>query len=127
MAQPISVDMQRFSVAISRDMRMTPVANKRGPPPLADGFVVGLADLTQDPPHRGERHPDGDELVLVVSGRATVTLESAPAAPLELGPGEACVIPMGEWHRIHPIEPTRLVYITPGPRSEHRPLQQPKG
>jgi quercetin dioxygenase-like cupin family protein len=117
------IDMSRHSIAISRDLRMQRIANQRGPGPRVDGFHVGVADMTRDPPHNGERHPDGDEFILILSGRVTVTVDSSPKDSLELGPGDACVIPKGEWHRVHLVEPTRLLHITPGPNGDHRLLQ----
>ena len=117
------IDTSRYSIAISRDLRMAPVANRPGPPLRADGLCVGIADMTRDPPHAGEMHPDGDEFICILSGRVTVTVESSPNTSLELGPGDACIIPKGEWHRVHLLEPTRLLHITPGPNGDHRPLQ----
>jgi|SRR5580658_8185823 mannose-6-phosphate isomerase-like protein (cupin superfamily) len=117
------IDTSRHSIAISRDLRMAPVANRRGPPLRADGLCVGIADMTRDPPHAGERHPDGDEFIYILSGRVTVTVDSSPNTSLELRPGDACIIPKGEWHRVHLLEPTRLLHITPGPNGDHRQLE----
>jgi quercetin dioxygenase-like cupin family protein len=117
------IDTSRHAVAIGRDLRMNRITNQRGPHSRVDGFYVGIADMTRDPPHNGERHPDGDELILILSGRVTVTVEGAPDESLELGPGDACIIPKGAWHRVHLLEPTRLVHITPGPNGDYRPLQ----
>ena len=116
------VDMSRQSIVIGRDLRMDRITNQQGPPARVDGFHVGVADMTRDPPHDGERHPDGDEFIVILSGRVTVTVESAPNDSLELGPGDACIIPKGEWHRVHLLQPTRLLHITPGPNGDHRPL-----
>jgi mannose-6-phosphate isomerase-like protein (cupin superfamily) len=117
------IDTSRHSIAISRDLRMALVVNRRGPPLRADGLCVGIADMRRDPPHGGEMHPDGDEFIYILAGRVTVTVDSSPENPLELGPGQACIIPIGEWHRVHLLEPTRLLHITPGPNADHRPLQ----
>ncbi len=116
------IDTSQHSIAIGRDLRMDRIANQRGPQARVDGFQVGVADMTHDPPHDGERHPDGDELILILSGRVTVTVESAPNDSIELGAGDACIIPKGEWHRVHLLEPTRLLHITPGPNGDHRRL-----
>ena len=85
-------------------------------------MTLGIQMLEHDAPHGGEVHPDGDELLYVVSGRLEVTLESEPTAPVQLGPGEVCVVPRGEWHLVHVIAPGVLVNLTPGPRGDHRPL-----
>lgn len=116
------VDPARFSIAISHQLSMAPVEQRPGPPSICDGLTVGIAEMTRDPPHNGERHPDGDELIYIISGRVQVLGDSAPNVPCELGPGQMCIVPRGEWHRVHLLEPTRLLYITPGPHGEHRPI-----
>ena len=92
-----------------------------GPPVRADGMTVGIIDMTADAPHNGEMHPDGDELLYVISGSIEVTSD-ASAAPLILGPNDSCIINKGEWHNVHILEPAKLIHITPGPGGEHRPL-----
>jgi quercetin dioxygenase-like cupin family protein len=116
------IDTTRCSVLVSRDLRMEPKENPPGPPIRIDGLTVGFVHLTKDAPHDGERHPDGDELLYIISGRVRVAAESAPDKVYELGPGECCILPKGEWHRVHLLEHTHLIHITPGPHGEHRPL-----
>jgi mannose-6-phosphate isomerase-like protein (cupin superfamily) len=122
MAKLRLIDTSRYSVTISRELQMAPVENRPGPPVRIDGLTVGIVNATHDTPHGGERHSDGDEMLYVISGRVRITAESAPDDPCELGPGESCIVPKGEWHRVHLLEPTRLLHITPGPHSDHRPL-----
>ena len=96
-----------------------------GGPPRIDGFTVGAPFLTpgREPPHAGEMHPDGDELLYLVSGRILVRLElEAGARDTEVRAGQALVVPRGVWHRIFIEEPGQLVHVTPGPGGEHRPL-----
>ena len=116
------VDSAGFSIAISRDLCMSLVEHRAGRPPLCDGLMVGIVDMDRDPPHGGELHPDGDELIYIISGKVRVVGESAPDEPYELGPGDACIVSKGEWHRVRLLEPTRLLHITPGPRGDHRPV-----
>ena len=85
-------------------------------------MTIGFASVTGKGPHNGEVHPDGDEILYVVSGRLRVIGESNPGGALELGPGDACIVRKGEWHRIQTLEPAQLVHITPGPRGDYRPL-----
>lgn len=85
-------------------------------------MTIGIVTLTEDAPHRGEVHPDGDEILYVVSGRLRVTGESEPDSAFELGAGQACIVPKGEWHLVKLLEPTQLIHITPGPNGDHRPL-----
>ncbi|HEY2814581.1 MAG TPA: cupin domain-containing protein [Acidimicrobiales bacterium] len=84
---------------------------------------MGAPELTSDAPHDGEMHPDGDELLFMVSGAVTVRLELAGGDCLvELGAGDAVVVPKGVWHKVTLREPGRLVHITPGPNGDARPL-----
>jgi quercetin dioxygenase-like cupin family protein len=122
MGKITTVNFARFSIAISRDLSMSVVEQRPGPPAVCDGLTVGIADMGRDPPHGGELHPDGDELIYIISGKVRVVGESALAEPCELGPGEACIVSKGEWHRVRLLEPTRLLHITPGPRGDHRPV-----
>jgi quercetin dioxygenase-like cupin family protein len=85
-------------------------------------MTVGIETIVDDAPHRGEVHPDGDEILYVVSGRLRVAGESDPNMTLELGAGEACIVRKGEWHLVHVLEKTQLIHITPGPNGDHRPL-----
>ncbi len=69
-----------------------------------------------------ERHPAGDEVVICLSGRMTVIYETdAGDVRVELGPCEAMINPAGAWHTADIDEPVRLMTITPGLGTEHRP------
>jgi mannose-6-phosphate isomerase-like protein (cupin superfamily) len=70
-------------------------------------------------------HPDGDELLYLISGAVSVVLELSDATKtLEVGPGQAVIVPKGVWHRVLIHEPSQLVHLTPGPGGEHRPLDE---
>jgi mannose-6-phosphate isomerase-like protein (cupin superfamily) len=99
------------------------IAKTKGPPRRIEGYTVGAPIVTDDPPHGGEMHPDGDELLYVVSGRFNVSLElDAERREVELRGGDALVVPRGVWHLVALQEPGQLVHITPGPGGAHRPL-----
>ena len=94
-----------------------------GPPARVKGFTVGAPVLARNPPHGGEMHPDGDELLILVSGHVVVVLEEdAGKHRVELRAGQALVVPRGVWHRVELQEKSQLVHVTPGPGGEHRPL-----
>ena len=117
-----TVDVSRYSFDVHRDLSVTTRARRPGPPERIDGMTVGIVTMANDAPHGGEVHPDGDEILFVISGRLRVTGDSEPNTPIELGPGDACIVHRGEWHGVSVLEPTQLVHITPGPNGEHRPL-----
>jgi mannose-6-phosphate isomerase-like protein (cupin superfamily) len=117
------IDLTREVVGFDRtDGRARLVDQLSGrPPQRIDGFTIGAPHLAGDPPHDGEMHPDGDELLYLVSGAATVTLElSGGTTPVGLGAGDALVVPQGVWHQITTREPAQLIHITPGPNGEAR-------
>jgi len=118
------VDVTRFVFDIHRDLSVSTRAKRPGPPERIDGVTVGVVSVTEDPPHGGEMHPDGDEILYVVSGRMRLSGDSAPDGPIELGPGDACIVRRGEWHLLKVVEPAQLLHITPGPRGAHRPVER---
>jgi mannose-6-phosphate isomerase-like protein (cupin superfamily) len=66
-----------------------------------------------------ERHPNGDELVQVVDGAATLHLMTADGPrSYELGAGMVIIVPQGAWHRFHSSNGVSLVTATPKP-TEH--------
>jgi len=113
------VDASRYSFDLHRDLSVSTREQRSGPPERIDGFTVGFIEMSGDAPHGGEVHPDGDEVLYVISGRLRVS--SDESGTLELGPGDACIVPKGEWHRVSVQEAARLVHITPGPNGDHRP------
>jgi len=71
-----------------------------------------------------ERHPAGDEIVLLLSGRTDFRLET-PAGEETLHleePGAYAVIPAGLWHTAIPQGVAKVLFITPGEGTEHRSL-----
>lgn len=117
-------DLSQVVVGLQRDGKACLLPNVPGPPTRIDGFTVGAAVMTRPAPHAGEMHPDGDELLFLVSGHVSVLLEEEGGPRmLEVRPGQAVVVPRGVWHRVVPNEASQLVHITPGPGGEHRPLR----
>lgn len=56
-------DASRFMINIDRDFAIATSEIKPGPPESFDGLNIGIATLENDPPHAGEVHLDGDELL----------------------------------------------------------------
>ena len=69
-----------------------------------------------------ERHPAGDELVVCLAGRITMIRETdGEPDPVELRPGAAMINPAGVWHTADVDGQARILTITPGVGTEHRP------
>ena len=116
------IELAREVVGLGADRRARLVEQVPGRPPRRiDGFTVGTSELSADSPHDGEVHPDGDELLYLVSGAADLKLELPDGdIHVELGPGDAIVVPQGVWHLLTMVEPGVLLHITPGPNGDAR-------
>ncbi len=114
------VDLSKFILAIQKDNSVQPNKIEFGAPKEVNGTTVGLVTMEQSPPHNGERHNDGDEIIILINGKVAIESDSNPDNPLMLEPGNSCIIRRGEWHKIKVIEKAQLVYITPGSNNEHR-------
>ncbi|MCP5179195.1 MAG: cupin domain-containing protein [Pseudomonadales bacterium] len=80
---------------------------------------MGLFTMDQPPPHDGERHPDGDEILIVLAGTLRICCDSEQH-PVPVRAGEACIVRSGEWHKLEADEPCTVIHITPGPDGEAR-------
>jgi len=120
---PIRFDLSRDSVALSRALAASVIKTSFGPHAAVDGYQLGLAKLSKPPPHDGERHPDGDEILYVVAGAVEVLLETEPAQRVALHAGDGVIVPRGVWHRLEIVAPAEILYATPG-RSEARPRRR---
>lgn len=115
------IDVRNHVIDIYKDWSISIRETRPGPPERVDGMTVGIVTMTQNAPHGGEVHPDGDEILYVVSGKLRVSCDSMDEE-LILDPGQAFIVPRGEWHQVDVLEPTQLVHITPGPHGDHRPV-----
>ena len=69
-----------------------------------------------------ERHPAGEELVVLVEGRMTLIQEiDGEERRVEMSAGEAVVNPKNVWHTADMDELCRTLFVTPGMGTEHRP------
>jgi len=123
MHKAMQFDATAQTVAVGRDMLAKIVAARPDPAIPVDGYTFGVATMTENSPHAGEMHPDGDEVLYLIDGKVSVTLETEPLQVLEMLPGDGAVVPKGVWHRVDILEPSQIVYLTPGPGSEYRPLK----
>lgn len=69
-------------------------------------------------------HPEGDELLYLLSGEIDVLLEeSAGDRVVRLRGGEGCLVPRGVWHRLILKEPSDLLFVTPPRGTRLRPAR----
>jgi quercetin dioxygenase-like cupin family protein len=71
-----------------------------------------------------ERHPAGDELVCLLSGKVTLILDrDGTRETVELQKaGEYVLVPKGTWHTARTRVPTWMLFVTPGEGTENKPV-----
>lgn len=72
-----------------------------------------------------EVHPNGDEFVFLVSGRADLVLQQGDKEDVVAldEPGQFVIVPAGTWHTGRISEPTQMLFVTPGEGSVN--LEEP--
>ena len=70
-----------------------------------------------------EQHPNGDEIVILLSGAVDFILETPEGnTKLEVRKtGEYAFVPKGTWHTANPLQPTKMLFITAGEGTQVRP------
>lgn len=120
MTKPIPFDPSIHVIGLSRDFAAKKLPERPDPPTPIDGVTFGVATMSENSPHGGEMHADGDEVLYLISGQVRVVFLDDPVDDIDVLPGEGLVVPKGMWHRVDVIEPCEIVYITPGPNNEFR-------
>ena len=123
MIKPRKFNPATHTIALDRELQATEHLEQPDPPLPVDGAMFGVAAMSENSPHGGEMHPDGDEILYLISGRARVVFIEDDEDDIEMLPGDGLVVPQGMWHRVDIIEPCEIVYLTPGPNNEFRPLE----
>ena len=89
---------------------------------LDQGRLMGSSMQSADWGH-WERHPAGDEILVLLSGEMELVLERESAEErATLVAGQAFIVPKGVWHRGIVKKPGQLMFLTPGAGTEHRSL-----
>lgn len=69
-----------------------------------------------------ERHPAGEELVVLVAGRIDLIQRiDGGERRIPVAAGQAVVNPPGVWHTADVHEPGQALFVTPGRGTEHAP------
>lgn len=85
------------------------------------GWLVSEFEFASDWPN-WEMHPAADEFVYLLSGAVEVLLEEPTGLRrITLNGSGAVVVPRGVWHTAKVIAPSRMLHVTRGAGTEHRP------
>lgn len=123
MTKAVAFNVDHHTVGIDPDLTASLVDAQPDPPVPMRGMTFGVATMQEDSPHAGEMHPDGDEILYLVAGRVRIELENDDRQELVMTVGDAVVVPRGVWHRVRILEPATIVYLTPGPNNQFRPIE----
>jgi mannose-6-phosphate isomerase-like protein (cupin superfamily) len=94
--------------------------------PAARGTLVTQGVSDGDWAH-WEMHPKGDEVVYLLDGDVTMIFERRRGEErVRLTPRQAVVVPAGVWHRALVPVPSRLLFMTYGEGTQHKPLASAK-
>lgn len=88
------------------------------------GRLTLVLEMTTDAGH-WEMHPNGDELVVLITGSVDFVYEDSAGAlvRVELREGHrAFLVPQGLWHRFEVKAPGLCLFATAGEGTQHRPL-----
>ena len=89
---------------------------------LEEASLLGVFPMQGDWAH-WEMHPADDEVLVLLDGAATMIFEDAGAQRrIEMKAGTTLVVPAGTWHRALVAAPGRLLALTYGKGTEHRPV-----
>jgi mannose-6-phosphate isomerase-like protein (cupin superfamily) len=89
---------------------------------LDHGRLMGSTEQSADWDH-WERHPAGEEILVLMSGELELVLDTGGGEQRAvLKPGQTFIVPRGVWHRGIVKKPGKLMFITPGAGTEHRPV-----
>jgi mannose-6-phosphate isomerase-like protein (cupin superfamily) len=129
-----ALDLSTTHIHLGLGARATPIPDFR----WDDEFLSNYEDETASDGDEGrlvmisyqtstwdfwERHPAGEEVVILLSGRADLVREiDGQEEIVELLPGHAAINPTGVWHRSVVHEPGDVLFITPSRGTEHRPI-----
>lgn len=87
------------------------------------GTLVGVYAMNADWPN-WEMHPAGDEVLILLEGAMTFILDGEDGERrLSMAPGATVIVPAGTWHRALVPQPSRLMALTFGEGTRHRPVQ----
>lgn len=86
------------------------------------GWLITEFEFASDWPN-WEMHPNADEFVYLLSGSVDLLLElPEQTRTVPLRGSAAVVVPRGVWHTAKVHAPSRVLHVTLGSGTQHRPL-----
>ena len=84
------------------------------------GYLMAQFDFKEDW-STWEKHPNGDEVVVVLQGEATFILEQdSGQQEIPLVAGNYVVVPQNTWHTANIVKPANMLFLTWGYGTENR-------
>jgi mannose-6-phosphate isomerase-like protein (cupin superfamily) len=91
--------------------------------PAAGGTLVTMSTGEGDWAH-WEMHPKGDEVLVLIEGAARILFDcDGRQEAHDMAPGSTLVIPAGTWHRGVNQTAARILFMTYGEGTQHRPVR----
>jgi mannose-6-phosphate isomerase-like protein (cupin superfamily) len=85
------------------------------------GWLISEFEFASDWPN-WEMHPNGDEFVYLLSGDVAMLLDDGGVvSTVRMRGTGAVVVPRGVWHTAKVSAPSRMLHVTRGEGTEHRP------
>jgi mannose-6-phosphate isomerase-like protein (cupin superfamily) len=89
---------------------------------VARGTMVTVNSSEGDWDH-WEIHPKGDEVLVLLEGEMQVVFENHEGDKVfDLLPGGTLIVPAGTWHRAQRQKNVRMLFITYGEGTAHKPF-----
>ncbi len=128
----MSIDPSQTYVLLAADGRSMQVPGGAAfwsrPQPELDEFgqswLVSEFECSSDWPH-WEMHPEADEFVYLLSGEAMFQLQGEEGITrIPLKDRGAVVVPKGVWHTAKVATTSRMLFVTRGAGTQHRPVRK---
>jgi len=101
-------------------LQKSPIANS------PSGRLISLGDQRADWGH-WEMHPASDEVLILLSGSLELILEeNGQERSVLLNSLSAFIVRRGTWHRARVHAPGKLLGITGGAGTQHKPIARPQ-
>lgn len=91
--------------------------------PDVGAMMVSMSSGEGDWPH-WEMHPKGDEVLVLIEGSVRILLERDGIERVhDMAPGATLIVPAGVWHRAVNQRGLRMLFMTYGEGTQHKPVQ----